>query len=97
MSDSNWKSFVIIFHCICWFSTIVFVSYWFYKFALDEDLCVVDYKPFYESKADVFVFLRKELKLKMPLGLTPVTNKKLSFSKIFFENSRIRNCNQPTF
>ena len=67
MGDSNWKSFVIIFHCICWFSTIVFVSYWFYKFALDEDLCVVDYKPFYESKADVFPVL--SLCLKNPFSI----------------------------
>ena len=57
MGDSNWKSFTIIFHCLCWLSTITFVSYWFYKFSLNEDLCIVDYKHFYESKQDVFPVL----------------------------------------
>ena len=62
MGDSTWKIFVIIFHCLVWMSTILFVLFWVYKFSLNEDLCIVDYKRFYESRSDVFPVLSLCLK-----------------------------------
>ena len=40
------------FHCICWMAVISMVSYWIYKYTLNEDLCIVEYKNYYESNYD---------------------------------------------
>ena len=39
---------------ICWFATIAIIIYCIYIFILNEDLCTIDYKTYYEEKMDVF-------------------------------------------
>ena len=40
------------FECICWMAVLSMVSYWIYIYALNEDLCLVDYKTYFESESD---------------------------------------------
>ena len=39
---------------ICWFATIATVIYSIYIFILNEDLCTIEYKTYYEEKMDVY-------------------------------------------
>ena len=46
-----------IFNGLCWIATTTVVVYWIYEFSLNEDLCVVDYKKFYEDGSDPYPVL----------------------------------------
>ena len=46
-----------LFHVICWTITIILVSYWIYVYNLNDDLCIVDYKKYYETESDEFPVL----------------------------------------
>ena len=48
---------VSFFNFICWIATIILVSYWIFVYTLDEDLCIVDYKKYFESESDEFPVL----------------------------------------
>ena len=54
MSGVCWTKFVLFFHVICWTATVTLIAYWLYRFKLNEDLSIVEYKKYYESKTDVF-------------------------------------------
>ena len=41
------------FKLLCVLATIAMACFWFYEYNLDEDLCLVDYKKYYETKDDV--------------------------------------------
>ena len=41
---SKWKTLEYIFCLVCLFTSVGLVGYWTYKFCLDEDLSVVEYK-----------------------------------------------------
>ena len=45
------------FHVICWTITIILLSYWIYEYSLNNDLCLVDYKKYYETESDEFPVL----------------------------------------
>ena len=45
------------FNFVCWVATISLVSYWIFVYTLDEDLCIVDYKKYFESESDEFPVL----------------------------------------
>ena len=47
----------LVFNLVCWISTITLVSYWIYVYTLDEDLCIVDYRKYFEDKSDEFPVL----------------------------------------
>ena len=55
--DSTWKKLSLVFHGVCWIATTSVVSYWIYIFSLNEDLCVVDYKKYYQEKTDHYPVL----------------------------------------
>ena len=42
-----------IYHFICWMATISFSIFWAYNYCLNEDLCSVDFKHYYENKKDI--------------------------------------------
>ena len=46
-----------LFKLVCWIATIILVSYWIYVYTLDEDLCIVDYKKYFEGESDEFPVL----------------------------------------
>ena len=43
-----------IFEVICWIATISFCIFWIYKYTLNEDLCSIEFKSFYEERKDAF-------------------------------------------
>ena len=66
---------VSVFHLVCWIVTISLVSYWTYVYTLDDDLCIVDYKKYFENEFDEFPVLsiclknpisEEKLKLQIP-------------------------------
>ena len=46
-----------VFHVICWISTLILLCYWFYLFSRDEDICLVDYKKYYDTPDHTFPVL----------------------------------------
>ena len=37
------------FRSICWCGTVIILSYWIYLYSLDDDVCLVDYKKYYDT------------------------------------------------
>ena len=66
MNDYRWKYCVCCFHFICWIAAVTMVSYWIYKFTLNEDLCRTDYKHYYDTESDEFPVL--SLCIKNPIS-----------------------------
>ena len=54
MGNRIWDRFLIIFHIIVWTLTILAVTYCLKVYYLNEDLCIVEYKKYYEEKSDRF-------------------------------------------
>ena len=54
MSNLLWRRCLIIFHMVVWTVTIMAVSYCLKVYYLDEDLCIIEYKKYYEQKSDGF-------------------------------------------
>ena len=44
--------FFACFRCICWIAVLSLVSYCIYNYTLNEDLCLVDYKSYFEDESD---------------------------------------------
>ena len=62
------SSLVSLFNVICWIAAIATVSYCIYVFSLNEDLCIVDYKKYYDNEFDVYPKL--SICLKNPFSRT---------------------------
>lgn len=73
MKKRSCKMCISLFECICWTTTTTVIFYWIYKFSLNEDLCIVDYKKYDQSKSDVFPVLSLCFK-------DPFSSKKLSMT-----------------
>ena len=43
----------IAFNGTCWSNTIAVVIYWIHKFSLNENLCTIDFKKYYQGNSDV--------------------------------------------
>ena len=54
MGNVWWRRFVVLFHISVWAVTIMSVTYCVYVYKLNEDLCIVEYKKYYEQKSDGF-------------------------------------------
>ena len=42
------------FKITCLLATLIAIGYWCYKFSLDEDVCLIDYKTYYEEAENSF-------------------------------------------
>ena len=71
MRHSNYEHFRTVFRGICWAATVILLCYWLYFFALDEDICLVDYKEYYDTPTHTFPLLSICLK-------NPFSNEKFS-------------------
>ena len=54
MGNKMWDRFLLIFHIIVWTLTILAVTYCLKVYHMNEDLCIVEYKKYYEEKSDRF-------------------------------------------
>ena len=52
MIGIKWVFFLACFQFLCWSAVVIMVSYWIYIFTLNEDLCIVDYKNYFQDKSD---------------------------------------------
>ena len=68
MSSIYQTRIVSFFNLICWIVTIILVSYWTYVYTLDDDLCIVDYKKYFENESDEFPVLSICLKNQISEG-----------------------------
>ena len=48
----NWSNFILVFHICCWTSTVAMICFWIYKYSLNKDLVVIDYKHYHETQQD---------------------------------------------
>ena len=51
------KIIKLLFNGTCWIITIALVIYWTHKFSLNENLCTIDFKKYYQDKSDVYPVL----------------------------------------
>ena len=51
--DSIWSRTLSFFHCICWSAALATILYCISVYIQNEDLCIVDYKQYYENKFDM--------------------------------------------
>ena len=79
MNADSLKKCVLFFHVICWTATVTVISYWIYIYGLNQDLSVVNYKKYYQSKDDVFPVL--SLCLNNPFSEENVGLKSAAFNK----------------
>ena len=51
--DENYKRLKFSYNFACHSVAIAFIIYWIYHYSLNEDLCLVDYKNYYDAPSDV--------------------------------------------
>ena len=51
---TSYEKFKSAFSLTCWLLASSMIGFWCYYFFENEDLCLVDYKPFFETEEDVF-------------------------------------------
>ena len=49
MMHIEFRNLKYIYHFACWITTAFLLSYWIYLFYLDEDVCLVDYRKYYDT------------------------------------------------
>ena len=54
MIEFTFENFKVFFRSCCTIIATILIIYWIHAFALNEDLCIVDYKRYYETKHDVY-------------------------------------------
>ena len=72
MNHSNCYKSILAFRVICWTTTSVLLGYWIYLYSLDEDICLVDYKEYYDIPEYTFPVL--SLCIKNPFDISNLTN-----------------------
>ena len=68
MNELDCSNSIIIFRIICWIATFVLLGYWIYLYFLDDDICLVDYKKYYDIPDYNFPVL--SLCIKNPFSLS---------------------------
>ena len=62
MNDLFYSKLISAFRLTCWTATAILLCYWIYFFSLDEDICIVDYKEYYDTPTHRFPMLSLCLK-----------------------------------
>ena len=52
MAQTGSSLWHVTFRFCCWVATISLICKWLYKYSLDEDLCEVDYRNYYQTEED---------------------------------------------
>ena len=51
---SRWANF---FRLTCWLATLIAITYWIHVYYLNNDVCIIDYKKYYDTPSDEFPVL----------------------------------------
>ena len=78
MNISTYEKFIMFFRGSCWTVTVFLLCYWIYIFSLDEDICLVDYKEYYDTPTNTYPML--SLCLKNPFKKEKLATKKDEFN-----------------
>ena len=62
MTAQNHKIYSSSFRMICWLATVLLIFYWIYLYSLDNDICIVDFKKYYDTPDHTFPKLSMCLK-----------------------------------
>jgi hypothetical protein len=89
MINVIWSRFILLFHLICWIATLATVTYCIHVFSRNEDLCIVDYKTYYETEHDIYP--RLSLCLKNPFSETKLRMHGTKFRKENYTNFLLGN------
>ena len=49
MTEIRCKFFIYSFRSACWFATAMLLCFWIYLFLVDDDICLVDYRRYYDT------------------------------------------------
>ena len=49
MMHIEFRNLKYVYHSVCWTITAFLLCYWIYLFYLDDDICLVDYKKYYDK------------------------------------------------
>ena len=49
MMHMTFRNLKYVYHSACWITTAFLLCYWIYLFYLDDDICLVDYKKYYDT------------------------------------------------
>ena len=82
MGDSIYGKLTLVFRVTCWTATVLLLCYWIYFFSLDEDICLVDYKEYYDSPTHAFPTV--SLCLKNPFPKQILMKKAKGFDPDFY-------------
>ena len=81
MSSIYQSRIFFFFNILCWIVTLILVSYWTYVYTLDDDLCIVDYKKYFESELDEFPVLSLCLKNQISGGKLKLQNSEINIQQ----------------
>ena len=57
MTSNVRKYLNVIFQVLCWMTTASVIVFWLYKFSLNQDYSVIEYKKYHQDEADVYPML----------------------------------------
>ena len=56
-ADGNYNNFTTFFRVVCWTVTMFLICYWIFIYTLNQDVCIIDYKKYYEKPFDAYPVL----------------------------------------
>ena len=57
MTTNFMKYLNLTFQILCWMTTASVIVFWLYKFSLNQDYSVIEYKKYHEDESDVYPML----------------------------------------
>ena len=61
-NDHDYGRFTMAFRVVCWIATLLVMSYWIFRYSLNQDISRIEYKKYYEKSSDVYPVLSLCLK-----------------------------------
>ena len=71
--------FATFFRVLCWFATLMAICYWLFIYSLNEDVCIIDNKKYYDHPSYVFPVL--SLCLRNPFSTSQLQNENQDFNE----------------
>ena len=76
---SRWANF---FRLTCWLATLIAISYWIHVYYLNNDVCIIDYKNYYDTSSDEFPVL--SICLRNSFSISKIQKKNPDFNETLY-------------
>ena len=77
--DVYYGRLATFFRVLCWFATLTAICYWLFIYSLNEDVCIIDNKKYYEHPSYVFPVL--SVCFRNPFSTTQFQNETQEFNE----------------